>query len=341
MRRRASLTLCAVLAGCGGTPPAPRLPPAGTPGDDGSGGLARASVRFTTGDDEGGFEPRPAGVDNPYARAYGYGGFTYGPFGGALYGGLGGTPYGGFVVQPSWSSADRTPAYAVVGSADSGAIEGVVTWPRPPALPAGLAAPPGCPATAGPALGGGNTVEGVVVYLEKIAAGRALAWGARPLAVGGAVETTGCGVTPRVQVLGPLPSAVTLHHLGDAPLRLGVVRTDAPGPPGTAVVAQLGAGGAATVPVKAAGVYRVERGEERRPAAWIVAAAHPYYTITDARGRFVLGEVAPGEYQLVAWHPPVVTGVVDGVPTWGDPVVVRRTVVVARTAATRLTVELR
>ena len=33
---------------------------------------------------------------------------------------------------------------------------------------------------------------------------------------------------------------------------------------------------------------------------WVIA--HPYYTITDESGKFVLTDVPAGEYQLVAWH---------------------------------------
>lgn len=38
-------------------------------------------------------------------------------------------------------------------------------------------------------------------------------------------------------------------------------------------------------------------------AAYIWVFDHPYFTQTDADGRFRLPELAPGEYQLVMWHP--------------------------------------
>ncbi len=36
--------------------------------------------------------------------------------------------------------------------------------------------------------------------------------------------------------------------------------------------------------------------------AWIVVMGHPYYTLTDRAGRFVVGGVPPGTYTLEAWH---------------------------------------
>jgi hypothetical protein len=43
-------------------------------------------------------------------------------------------------------------------------------------------------------------------------------------------------------------------------------------------------------------------------SAWVVVPPHPYYTLTDEQGRFRLDDVPAGEYTLVVWHPPVVTG---------------------------------
>ncbi len=35
---------------------------------------------------------------------------------------------------------------------------------------------------------------------------------------------------------------------------------------------------------------------------WVVVAAHAFYALTDARGRFQLDRVPPGEYTLRTWH---------------------------------------
>jgi len=36
--------------------------------------------------------------------------------------------------------------------------------------------------------------------------------------------------------------------------------------------------------------------------AEILVVSHPYYAVTDESGNFVLTDVPPGEYQIVAWH---------------------------------------
>lgn len=38
-------------------------------------------------------------------------------------------------------------------------------------------------------------------------------------------------------------------------------------------------------------------------SAWIVTADHPYVVVTDQSGRFSIGDVPPGTYELTAWHP--------------------------------------
>jgi hypothetical protein len=50
--------------------------------------------------------------------------------------------------------------------------------------------------------------------------------------------------------------------------------------------------------------------------------------------------VVPGEYTLIAWHPPVVTGVVDGKAVYGDPVIVKKKITVKKTAATAVSLAL-
>ncbi len=35
---------------------------------------------------------------------------------------------------------------------------------------------------------------------------------------------------------------------------------------------------------------------------WVVVADHPFYSVTDARGQFQLGDVPAGEYMLKTWH---------------------------------------
>ncbi len=37
-------------------------------------------------------------------------------------------------------------------------------------------------------------------------------------------------------------------------------------------------------------------------SAYIVVAGHPYYTLSDANGEFILDDVPPGSYRLRMWH---------------------------------------
>ena len=37
-------------------------------------------------------------------------------------------------------------------------------------------------------------------------------------------------------------------------------------------------------------------------SAWIFVAEHPYVTVTDAKGRFFLSDIPPGNYTVKTWH---------------------------------------
>ncbi len=36
---------------------------------------------------------------------------------------------------------------------------------------------------------------------------------------------------------------------------------------------------------------------------WGMAVDNPYYVLTDAKGQFTIGDIPPGKYKLVVWHP--------------------------------------
>jgi hypothetical protein len=331
----AALIAAALGASAGGAcnrqvRPAP-LPAAGAAGDDGTGQLARSSVRFLTASDEGGFEPRP--MAGGYVPGYETGAVhTYGGFGLDGYGGFGGSIYAGY--QPAIpQQIARTPGYLVSRPTEHGAIAGRVTWPRPPAVAGEL---PGC--GGGPIgnpsvrLGAGKTVEGAVVYLEAITRGRVVPLqGMRPVTLGGTLAVRDCAFTPHVQILGPVPGALAIA--GDGAPRAVIV--ERPGDPTTSVERRLEAAGVRSVGVTAPGVLRVGEAGGAVLPAWVVAAAHPYYAMTDARGRFRLDDVPAGDYTLVVWHPPPLT-VVAGQVEQGKPVVVTRRVTVKPTATTTI-----
>jgi hypothetical protein len=59
--------------------------------------------------------------------------------------------------------------------------------------------------------------------------------------------------------------------------------------------------------------------------AWTAAFDHPYFTVTDAAGKFTLTDVPPGRYTLVAWHEGYnITGFASSRPSYDDPHVIRK-----------------
>ena len=312
---RAAL-LVAVAAACAPRSVPVALPAAGTDGDDGTGVLSRASVRFETGAGE----PEGFADDTRTTTGYGdgYGGYLYG---GGLYGGgaYGGVSYAGWQVGGTTSPANRTTTYMIHSLADAGGVGGTVTWKKPPAVRR-LRSP--CGEIDNPSLRVGPRGEagGAIVYLEKIVAGRPLATmgSSRPLAVGGTVERAGCAVHPTTQVVSPVPTTITIY---DSRGGAAVVRGAGVDP----IEVQLAAGGFRTVAI-GPGVTQVTADDGRAAPAWIVAPGHPYFALTDDRGRFRIDDVVPGTYELVVWHPPVVTGWAQGKAQFGAPVVVTRTI---------------
>ncbi|MCS6865569.1 MAG: carboxypeptidase-like regulatory domain-containing protein [Gemmataceae bacterium] len=54
-------------------------------------------------------------------------------------------------------------------------------------------------------------------------------------------------------------------------------------------------------------------------AADLFVCDHPYYSVTDADGRYHFEQVPAGEYELVAWHPNWAIVRVERNPEWGIP----------------------
>jgi hypothetical protein len=320
-RRRAPALVGAltIAAACrsAATPP---LAPAGDPRDDGVGVLARMShqVRLDGADDDGasgdqGYRDDRADRDlseisDPLAYAgYSYGGFGYGGFGygGDGYGGRGGLALGYTSPPPPPPST-----YEAIGFGDLGRIEGTLTW----AGSAGVAWPADCPQARTAVRGA--PVAGAIAYLDRLERGRV-----------GMVQTTAvltataCGLAPAVQLVSPVPAVVTIESHRSA----GVILT------ARAISdeqVELDPGGRVELALDRAGPTRVSA--PGLAPAWLWALPHPYYVVTDARGRFALEDVPPGNYTLVLWAPPLATAAGAGAaePTWSAPIVDRRAVTV-------------
>ena len=306
-----SLAVALATAAACRRPSAPPLAPAGDPRDDGVGVLAKMSAQVRldgAGDDavDPGYRdylPDRGVTDDgdPLAYAgYSYGGFGYGGFG---YGGLGDLAlgYGGPPPPPP-------STYEAVGFGDLGRIEGTLTW----AASGGVAWPADCPLAR--AAVRGAPVAGAVAYLDKLERGRV-----------GLVQTTAvltatpCGLAPAVQLVSPIPAVVTIESHRSA----GVILT------ARAIsdeLIELDPGGRVELALDRPGPTRVSA--PGLAPAWLWALPHPYYAVTDARGRFVLDDVPPGSYTLVVWAAPLAAAVGADGPTWSAPISEKHTVVV-------------
>jgi hypothetical protein len=310
--RIASVIVVGTIA-CGASQRVP-LAPSGDDKDEGAGELAQAALKFRTSE---GTE-QPGFVDQRATRVYDFDNLYGGdPYGGDPYGGFGGDPYGGTGYanwrMPQWSYnvPNRMPRYTVsVGL--SGAIEGTVTWNGQ--LPAKITS--ACGPIDNPTLrvSKDKAVRGAIVYIETVTVGRTTPYYSKPATVGGMLAKRGCALVPAAQIVAPLPGSVSVN--GDAQrtkLRVGKSTHE------------LQEGGLVQLEIKE-GVTKVDSEDGKLAAAWVVGLDTPYYAITDDAGRFRLDELSPGNYELTVWQPPVASINRDGTWTYGQPIVVKRTI---------------
>ena len=143
----------------------------------------------------------------------------------------------------------------------------------------------------------------------------------------------GCTLYPPVQIVTPVPAALSIH--GDTQrARLALTL-----PSGAASERDLAAGGRVVLQAKA-GVTRVEALDGSLGAAWVLGLETPSYAVTDDDGRFRLDELSPGSYEVTIWQPPIPTRSAEGALTYGAPITVRRTVKVDVGKPARLDVTL-
>lgn len=320
MARLALLALA--LTACRETTPIQPLYPVGTAQDDGHGQLAHASASLLTDDDTSARMGPTHRVVKPYidddedGRSYG------GP-------GYGGASYASYRPPPwTYPTASRTTGFTVRAGL-SGVVEGTITW---------RGATPTLTTACGPVepvrANKDRTLPGAVVYIERVSVGRPLVHGSgeqRPFTVGGTVLKRGCDLFPRVQVVAPVPAAITIH--GDATAAQLAISSR-----GSTSQHELQEGGRVVLPATR-DVTKIEASDGSLGAAWVVGLDSAYYAISDDRGRYRIEELAAGTYVLTFLSPPTAT-LVDGKLRYQGPATVERTVRVESHRATRLDVAL-
>jgi Carboxypeptidase regulatory-like domain len=135
-------------------------------------------------------------------------------------------------------------------------------------------------------------VQDAVVYLAEIEKGKAWPPPGKPPEL----DNLHCRFVPEVQVIhtGPLVvvnSDPVLHNARGYYERRPLFN-----------VALPNEGQRIPTEVPRPGVVRVECNEHGWMLGWIYAVANPYYAITDADGKFAIGDVPPGDYTLVIWQ---------------------------------------
>ena len=317
----------AAFAACGGrAQPSSHLAAAGAVADDGTGQLARASVRVTINSIAAAGEPERPTPTKP--SAYWTSNVTTSStvFGGALYGGA-------KMPRLTLTPVNRTVPYAVASIGGAGAVVGAVTWSSASASHPSLQTACGSIDDSDKGHRAGAEAAEVVVYLEGLARGRAVEYIELPVSVGGTMHVKHCALLPRVQVMAPVPAPMMIDNDDHA----RTVRVHAES--GTDASIELASGGARAAAMRA-GITEISDVDGALTPAWVVAPGHPYAALVDEHGRFRIDEVVPGRYTVVAWHAPAVLGVQDGRVVMGEPLVTRTTVTVSSDSETRVTLAL-
>ena len=142
----------------------------------------------------------------------------------------------------------------------------------------------------------GGRVEGAVVWLQDIRAGKRL-----PRERLFEVHHVRCRLAPRLQAVA---TGGTLHVRSADPVSHRSRFVHEHTGDELEVVRQIDAG--SVVPTQKvlarAGLVHLRCEVHPWATAWIAVFDHPYFAMTDASGSFTFTEVPPGTYRLVAWH---------------------------------------
>jgi hypothetical protein len=191
-----------------------------------------------------------------------------------------------------------TESYQAVAVDNSGVLEGRVTYQG--AVPTRKIIPTKDQEVCGGIreepqiiVGPDHGVQDAVVHLKKLEKGKA--W--PKLEQTPKLINKDCTFVPRVQVI-PVGGEVdvvnadpVLHNTHSFLGRLTVFNLALPNQ-----------GQRIKRPLNRPGMVRVECDAHGWMLAWIYVADNPYYAVSGKDGTYIIGDVPPGEYALVAWH---------------------------------------
>jgi hypothetical protein len=202
---------------------------------------------------------------------------------------------------PPPTPAGAAPPYSL-GSLDAaGSIAGRVSSPALPSAPSSANA---CGTQTSPGLDRSHSgaVTGALVFIDGIRAGKPPGE-AHPVDIG----IRGCRFEPHLALLPRLGAELALHN--DDPIRHELV-VEWVGPEGSSAPERIASipmpleGQRFAITLDRPGLVRIECALHRGEIGWAFSPPHPYHAVSATGGRFELEGVAPGRYQVVAWHPP-------------------------------------
>jgi hypothetical protein len=194
------------------------------------------------------------------------------------------------------------PPYTIGSLDGAGSIAGRVSSPP---LPAASASTSACGTQTAPGLDRSHSgaVTGALVFIDGIRAGKPPG-DARPVDTG----IRGCRFEPHLALLPRLGAELAIHN--DDPIRHEIVVAWV-GPDGASAPERLASipmpleGQRFAIPIDRPGLVRLECALHPGEIGWAFAPPHPYHAVSGTGGRFELDGVAPGRYEVVAWHPPI------------------------------------
>ncbi len=147
-------------------------------------------------------------------------------------------------------------------------------------------------------IGAGGELEHVVVYLEEVKEGKA--WPEQDYAL----DQQECAFEPYLQVV---PKGVEMTIKNSDPVLHNVHPFEIVGDKRRTLfnLAQPQQDQTNTKKIKTRKGNAVELACDAHAwmAGWLYVLEHPYYAVVGADGTFEIGDIPPGDYKLVAWHP--------------------------------------